>query len=96
MKSSFLPLYYVAVIAVLLTQTVYAVYNQGLFIFATDSVHDLKQEKQELLKEQLVLRNDLARSTALTSVLSYSGINDFEAMQKPLVIKSHDNLALSL
>ncbi len=95
MKVASYKLYYLSVIALLLVQTVYTVYNQGLFINATDTSHALLLEKNELLQEQLFLKNQLAQATALSTVTEQLSVNEFQPISKPLVLTSSSTVALS-
>jgi hypothetical protein len=95
MKRAPLSLYYGLITALLLVQTVYTVYNQGLFINASESAHALKLEKHQLLQEQLSLQNELARATALSAVTTQLSLAEFQPMSKPLILTSSTTVALT-
>lgn len=95
MKVPSITLYYSVIVLFLLVQTVFTVYNQGLFIHATDSAHALKVEKNKLLQEQLALHNELARATALSTVTAQVSLAEFEPMSKPLIITTSNSVALN-
>jgi hypothetical protein len=85
---------YTIIFALLLAQTLFTAYAQGMFLKTKETTHKLTQHKQELLKEQLGLKNKLSQVTSLKLMAENSSFAEYEAITSPLAISRSTTVAL--